>query len=170
MGRRTARFYSKTMDEPKSRTRKKKEDRALQQLGEALADLPPDQLDRIEMDDALRDAVRSVRRIKSREARRRQFQYIGALMRQIDIGPIQHALALLARGDREKALAFQRIERWRDRLAAGELDLVEEILAQCPDLERQRLTQLARNAMKETAAGRSVKSRRMLFRYLADHS
>lgn len=154
------------MNEAKSRTQKKKEDRRRQELGETLLALAPEQLDRIEMDEALREAIRFARRIKSHGAKRRQLQYIGVLMREIDVGPIQDALALLKQGDREKALAFQKIERWRDRLAAGDLCLVEEILAQCPNLERQRLTQLARNAKKETATGKGVKSRRMLFRYL----
>ena len=158
------------MDEDKSRTQQKKEDRRLQRLGESLAALSPEQLDRIEMPGELRNAVRSSQAINSRGAKRRQFQYIGALMRKIDPAPIQQALDLLARGDRASALAFQKIENWRDRLAAGEMDLVEEILADCPDLERQRLTQLARNAQKEVAAGKGVKSRRMLFRYLAEHS
>ncbi len=155
------------MDEEKSRTRKKNEDRQLQRLGEALVALSPELLDRMEMDDELRDAVRFARGTKRRGARRRQLQYIGALMRRIDPTPIQRDLELLAQGDREKALAFQQIENWRNRLAAGEMDLVEEILVHCPDIERQRLTQLARNAQKEVAAGKGVKSKRMLFRYLS---
>jgi len=158
------------MDESKSRTQKKKEDRRLQQLGESLAALSPDQLDRIEMPETLREAVRFARGIKSRGARRRQFQYIGVLMRGIDASSIREGLVSIARGSMEKALEFKRIEDWRDRLAAGEMDLVEEILMKCPALERQRLTQLARNARKETTDGKGVRSRRMLFRYLAGHS
>lgn len=157
------------MDESKSRTQKKKEDRRLQRLGESLAALSPDQLDRIEMPETLREAVRFARRIKSRGARRRQFQYIGVLMREIDSGPIEAGLETLAQGDQLRNYAFKTIQDWRDRLAAGEMDLVEEILARCPDIERQRLTQLARNAKKEAEAEKGVKSSRMLFRYLSDH-
>lgn len=158
------------MDENKSRTWKKKEDRRLQQVGESLIELSLEQLDRLEMPEELRKAVRFARQTKTRGARRRHKQYIGALMRQIDAAPIKKGLELLARGDREKALAFQQIENWRDRLAAGETALVEDILEQRSDLERQRLTQLARNAQKEVTAGKGVKSRRMLFRYLAESS
>ena len=157
------------MDESKSRTQKKKEDRRLQQLGESLAALSPDQLDRIEMPETLREAVRFARGIKSRGARRRQFQYIGVLMRGIDASPVEAGLETLSRGDRLRNYIFKTIQDWRDRLAAGEMDLVEEILARCPDIERQRLTQLARNAKKEAEAGKGVKSSRMLFRYLSDH-
>jgi ribosomal 50S subunit-associated protein YjgA (DUF615 family) len=44
--------------------------------------------------------------------------------------------------------------------------LIEGILDNCPDAERQRLTQLARNARNEYEAGKGVKSSKILFRYL----
>jgi ribosome-associated protein len=76
----------------KSRTRKKNEDRALQRLGEQLAALPRVQLAAMELPDELLTAIESARKIKSHGARRRQMQYIGVLMRHIDLQPIQTAL------------------------------------------------------------------------------
>jgi len=66
----------------------------------------------------------------------------------------------------EKILAFKKIEKWRDELKEGNRVLIEEILDNCPDAERQRLTQLARNARNEYEAGKGVKSSKILFRYL----
>jgi ribosome-associated protein len=149
-----------------SRTQKKKEDRALQKLGEALVALPPDQLERIDMPDELMDAVRFAAGTTRHGARRRQLQYIGALMRKVDPEPIRRALDGLSRGDVAKTLSFKRVEQWRQRLVAGDGDLMEEILGRCPGAERQRLAQLVRNARKEAGAGPGVKSSRQLFRYL----
>jgi ribosome-associated protein len=150
----------------KSRTQKKNEARALQKLGEQLVALSSEQLAGIDLADELRNVVIEAGKIKSHEARRRQLQRIGALMRAIDPQPIQNALENIRLGDHQKNLAFKKIEKWRDGLKQGNLALIEEILDNCPDAERQRLTQLARNAHKEYEAQKGVKSSRILFRYL----
>ena len=150
----------------KSRTQKKNEARALQKLGEQLVALSSEQLAGIDLADELRKAVIEAGKIKAHEARRRQLQRIGALMRTIDPEPIQSALENIRLGDHQKNLAFKKIEKWRDELKQGNLTLIEEILDNCPDAERQRLTQLARNAHKEYEAQKGVKSARVLFRYL----
>jgi len=81
--------------EYKSRTQKKKEDRALQLLGEQLVKLPVDLLETMELPEELLEAIHLLHKIKSRSARRRQIQYIGALMRHIDPEPIKVALKRL---------------------------------------------------------------------------
>lgn len=76
----------------KSRTLKKNEDRALQRLGEQLVALPFGQLESMELPDELLTAIEFARKIQKHGARRRQIQYIGALMRHIDPQPIETAL------------------------------------------------------------------------------
>jgi ribosome-associated protein len=155
------------MDENfKSRTQKKNEDRALQKLGEQLLGLSSEQLEDIEMPEELLEAVRAAGTIKSHGAKRRQMNYIGALMRDIDHVPIRNALENIRQGNLQKSLAFKKIEKWRDELKQGNKELIEEILTSCPDAERQRLTQLSRNAGREYKSGKGVKSSRLLFRYL----
>ena len=85
--------------ENKSRTRKKNEDRALQRLGEQLLALPFGQLKTMELPDELLTAIESAHKIKSHGARRRQIQYIGALMRHIDPQPIETALERIRSGN-----------------------------------------------------------------------
>jgi ribosome-associated protein len=85
--------------EYKSRTRKKNEDRALQRLGEQLIALPAGRLEAMELPDELRTAVAFARKIRSHGAKRRQIQYIGALMRQIDPQPIEAALERIRSGN-----------------------------------------------------------------------
>lgn len=154
-----------------SKTRAKKEDRALRLLGEQLVGLPPEKLDKMEIPDELREAVRLAAETTAHGARNRQIKYIGGLLRYVDLGPIRAILAGIARGDTEKALAFKKIERWRDALKQGDLSLVDEIMASCPVADRQRLTQLARNAKREFEAGKgAVAASRQLFRYLKEVS
>jgi len=86
----------------KSRTQKKNEDRALQSLGEELVALPFGQLENVELPDELLTAIELAHKIKSRSARRRQIQYIGALMRHIDPQPIEAALERIRSGNARK--------------------------------------------------------------------
>lgn len=157
-------------DLPKSRTQLKKEDKALQKLGESLVALAPDQLEGIDMPAVLREAIQQARKTRTHGARRRQLKYVGKVMREIDCEPIYQAIRNLQLGDLQKARAFQQIEAWRDELKAGNYQVIEEILNCSPNAERQRLTQLARNAHANCQTEKAVKSSRLLFRYLKEIS
>ncbi len=157
-------------NEVKSRTQKKKEDRALQKLGEELVSLSSDQLENIELPEELFEAVKAAWKIKSHGARRRQIQYIGVLMRSIDPDPIQSALKNIRFGDYEKAREFKKIEKWRDELKDGNDSIIEEVLSDCPIADRQRLTQLVRNARNQSNERKAVKASRTLFQYLKEVS
>ena len=76
----------------KSRTQKKNEAKALQKLGEQLVALSSEQLESIDVSDDLRNAVIFAGKIKSHGAKRRQLQYIGTIMRDIDPEPIRNTL------------------------------------------------------------------------------
>jgi ribosome-associated protein len=95
-------------------------------------------------------------------------QYIGTLMRHADPEPIRCALENVRLGDLRQARTFKKIEQWRDAIIEGNDQIIEEILGSCPDAERQRLTQLARNARKSVQTEKGVKASRVLFRYLRD--
>ncbi len=151
----------------KSRTQQKNEDRALQMLGKELVDLSSQRLQNIDIPDEILKAVRFAQKITRHGARRRQIQRIRALLREVDMESIQNVLKTIKHGDNRQTLAFKKIEKWRDELKEGNKALIEEILSICPDVERQRLTQLARNANKEYLSGKGVKSSRILFRYLS---
>lgn len=153
-------------DSPKSRTRLKKEAEALQKTGERLVLLADDQLDRMGLPPALTEAIRAVRSMKSRGARHRQLQYIGVLMRRLDISAIAQGLLEIDQGAYRQAREFHRIESWRDRLVDGDDALMDEILADFGDADRQRLANLVRSARKEKERKTPSRSARRLFRYL----
>ena len=79
-------------DEPTSKTRKKKDMLALQKLGVQLVELNEQQLESMQLPEALLEAVQEARRLTKHEARRRQMQYIGRLMRDLDAAPIRDRL------------------------------------------------------------------------------
>ena len=104
------------MNSKPSKSAKKREYLALQALGERLIDLTPEQLDDIDLDDRLRDAVMAAKSMRSHGALRRQKQLIGKLMRSADAEPIEAALISLGREGHEARRLFRDAEDWRDRI------------------------------------------------------
>jgi len=117
-------------DERPSKSERKRQSTDLQRLGEALIELPQNELDALPLPENLRDAVELARRITAHGGLYRQKQYIGKLMRKIDAEPIRAALE--ARRDRERvaALRFRRTEHWRDRLIAEGPTAIDALAAE----------------------------------------
>jgi len=69
---------------PPSKSQRKREATALRELGERMVSLTPAQLRRVLLPDELLAAVRTAQGIAQRGGRKRQLQYIGKLMRQLD--------------------------------------------------------------------------------------
>ncbi|MDD3517167.1 MAG: ribosome biogenesis factor YjgA [Chromatiales bacterium] len=147
-----------------------------QKLGEALIALPAADLEALDLPTRLYDAIVTARGIKSREALRRQRQYVGKLMRDVDAAPIVAALEARKLAQRAEAQAFHRVEQWRDRLldAASSDDgrglsrLIDELVAEQPQTDAARLASLCRNAAVERERGGPPRTARALFRYLRE--
>jgi ribosome-associated protein len=154
--------------EDKSKSERKREVTALQELGERLLEFSQEQLNNIGISQELQEALVLVKTLKSHGARRRQMQYIGVLMRRIDTEPIKQAIDDMDRGQKHKARAFQQLERMRDSLIEGDDTMYEEIINLFPDADIQRLRQLTRSARKEKAENQTPKQSRILFRYLRE--
>ena len=154
--------------EYKSKSQLKREMNALQDLGEELVKLPKEQFEKITLPDNLRDAIIDARHIHQRGAHKRQLQYIGRLMRNVDPAPIREQLDTIQGHSRQAAQNLHQIERWRDRLLKEGDHTLEELVTHYPDTDRQYLRQLIRNANKETHNNKPPKSARALFRYLRD--
>ena len=104
-----------TIDKP-SKNERKREQHALQELGEYLIPLTNRELDSIGLSDELLAAVRAAARIKSHGALRRQKQLIGKLMRQADADLIRARLENFSARDLHEKRLFAKAERWRDSL------------------------------------------------------
>lgn len=150
-----------------SKTQRKKEMHELQALGATLVELPLAQLETVELDEKLRQAVMEARGIRSHEARRRQLQYIGRLMREVDPEPIRNRLAALTGHSAQEVARHKRLEALREELLADDAALTAYVAAHS-GADLQVLRTLIRNARKEQKEGRPPRSYRELFRVLRD--
>ncbi|MDH3320560.1 MAG: DUF615 domain-containing protein [Betaproteobacteria bacterium] len=154
-------------DEILSKTRRKQQMHELQALGAALVELSAAHLERMTLPDELARAVHEARAIASHEARRRQIQYVGRLMRAIDAEPIRAQLAAVHGGSAQERARHQRLEHWRSRLLEDDGALTEFAQAH-PEGDLQQIRALIRNARREQAGGRAPRAFRELFRVLRE--
>ena len=150
-----------------SKSARKRAAHAAQDLGEALVRLSDAELSALELPEALREALRAAHRIASRAALARQRQYIGKLMRQVDLEPIRAALAARSERHARDTERFRRIENWRERLVTEGEAALAELSRWHPEIDvrewRQRVG--AARAERERGAGAGAASRE-LFRAL----
>lgn len=137
----------------------------LQALGAALVELPESRLEAMRLDAKLLEAILEAKRIRSHEARRRQLQYIGRLMRDVDAGPIREALAAAEGHSARAAARHRRLEALRERLLADDGALTA-FAAEHPGADVQALRTLIRNARKEAAEAKPPRAFREIFRVL----
>jgi ribosome-associated protein len=131
-----------------SRNELKKQMQDLQELGEAVSALPPDRLDKLKIDERLRDAIDELRRTRSFEGKRRQVQYIGKLMKHENPEPLREAVASYRVGSATDTLALHQAEYWRDQLLATD-DALANWVKEYPATDVQQLRSLVRAARKE---------------------
>lgn len=130
----------------------------LQALGLQLAELPESRVAKLDLPEALRDALAEYRRTRSHEGRRRQLQFVGKLMRKTDEEPIREAVAAFKLGSAKETLALHEAERWREELIASD-DAITRWLNHFPETDAQQLRSLVRAARKDAKA-EAVEQRR----------
>jgi ribosome-associated protein len=111
--------------------------------------------------------VIEAKRLTANGAVRRQLQYLGRLMRDVDSAPIIEQLQKWEGKNNEENARFHVLERWRTRLIA-EPNALQEFLASFPQADIQQLRTLIRNAQREEAAQKPPKSSRELFKLLRE--
>jgi ribosome-associated protein len=152
-----------------SKTKLKAEADAQQAIGKKLIALPKEKLLKLALPEALFDAVFEAKKITANGATRRQLQYIGRLMRDIDNAPIIDQLQRWEGKHNEESARFHILERWRTRLVA-EPNALQEFLADFPQADIQQLRTLIRNVQREEAMQKPPKSSRELFKLIREIS
>jgi len=152
-------------EQPVSKTQRKKEMHALQALGAELVELPESQLEALALPEHLAQAVREAKRITSHEGKRRQMQYIGRLMRELDPEPIRARLAAISGQSAQEAARHRRLEALRERLLEDDGALTDYVASHA-GADLQALRTLIRNARREQKEGRPPRAYRELFRLL----
>lgn len=166
-------IWADNAEPEKSKSQRKREMLELQALGESLLALKEQRLADFPLSEDLRKALAEYHRISKHEARRRQMQYIGRLMRGEDHAGIA---AAFERIDQERLHSVQQeklADEWRNRLLEDEANELTAFVDAYPRTDRQALRQLVRNALAELKAGKPPSQSRKLFRLirtiLADH-
>lgn len=155
--------------EPKSKTQLKKESEALQKLGEELVNLTEAWLAKLPLDEELAEAIQIARKInRKKDGFRRQLQFIGKLMRNRETASLAAALAKLKAPQQQATQAFHLVEQSRDAILQQGDPAIQQLLQQYPDLDRQKLRQLSRQANKEKQQNKPPKAARELFKYLKE--
>ncbi|HAH03676.1 MULTISPECIES: ribosome biogenesis factor YjgA [Vibrio] len=150
-----------------SKTEMKTDMDALQKLGEELVELKPSILDKFPLSEDLAQAIKDAQRFKN-EAKRRQLQYIGKVMRNVDPEPIQAALDKIRNKHSQATVELHKLEQLRDRVVAEGDAAISDVMEMYPEADRQRLRQLARQANKEKSANKPAKSSREIFQILKE--
>jgi ribosome-associated protein len=162
-------MITRVQDELVSKTRRKREMLELQALGAALVAVPESQLAQMQLENNLLQAVLEAKRIRSHEAKRRQLQYIGRLMRDVDPEPIRAQLAAIEGSSAQAAAAHRRLESWRERLLSDD-EALTAFAAEHPSADLQALRTLIRNSRKEQKEGKPPRAYRELFRFIKECS
>ena len=134
-----------------SRTDLKRESTELQKLGEELLTLRADLLARLALSEKFKDAITDAKRITNFEGKRRQMQFIGKLMRQLEpdvLSGVRAAVDEQANSSAADNLVLHQCEIWRDRLIADE-DAAAQWITQNPRTDIQQLRALIRQARKD---------------------
>ena len=155
----------KTLSRRPSKTKAKEASDSLQELGKRLVGVSNDRLKKLDIPETLADAVREAKRISSFGALRRQMQYIGKLMRDVDIEPIQEMLDELDGISNKANARFHALEKQREKLLADE-SIITTLKNEHPDLDVSALRTLRRNALKEQADNKPPKAYRAIFQLL----
>ena len=144
-----------------SRTELKKESAELQKLGEALLTLRGDLMAKLELPEKLTGALEDLKKITNFEGRRRQMQFVGKLMRQLEpeeLQAVRDALEEQRSGSAQQTLALHAAEKWRDDLIASD-EAVHQWLQAHPDVDSQQLRALVRQARKDSVPTQDEVSR-----------
>ena len=150
-----------------SKSSRKRAAHAAQDLGEELIQMPDGDLDALNLSETLVDAVREARRITSRGGLARQRQYIGKLMRDIDIEPIKAFLASRNKISAQETERFKRVEAWRERLLVEGAPALEELQRWRPAIDHGEWARRVSTAQAERSrTGGSGPATRELFKAL----
>lgn len=160
--------YLDDFSEEKSKTQVKRELHALVDLGERLTTFKPDLLNRLPLTDALRRALADAPKHTANIARKRHILFIGRLMRDQDIDAILSLIDQLDASTRQYNERFHGLERWRDRLLVGDDAVLDSFVADYPEVDRQHLRQLIRQAQHEAAQNKAPAATRKIFKYIRE--
>jgi ribosome-associated protein len=153
-----------------SKSQKKRNMIALQSVGEELVALSADVINKMDLPDELRVAILDAKRIPNSKhgGNKRQMQYIGRLMREVDPAPILAQLQALKAPNQKQTAQHHLAERWRERMLADATSIAA-FVREFPEADAVTLEKLLAAAKDDHAKQRPPKNFRVLYQTLHKH-
>jgi ribosome-associated protein len=154
-----------------SRSQQRREALDILKLAEQLVAMPVTRVAKLNLPDDIMTEIAQTRRITAHGAHKRQMAYLAKIMRRHDDEVFEGARAALGENrerQRAEAAVMHRLEAHRGRLLDGGDEVVGELFDAYPDLDRQHLRSLIRQARTERAASKPLHAYREIYRILRD--
>ena len=110
------------------------------------------------------------RKLSKGGAIKRQFKYIGKLLRSTDVEGINQAIERQLDKDRAATARLHMMEQWRDKLVEQGDAALSEFLVNYPQADRQHIRQLQRKANQELEKQKPPAAARKIFQYIKELS
>ena len=157
---------SDAYDKP-SKSQRKRDSTALQELGAKLTELQPQALKKCALPEDLLDAIREYQRLPNKHgARHRQMQFIGKKMRDLSEEDVARISAEVVQDVTLEKRRYMELEKMRASLLAGNRKLIEQLGRDYPDADLDLIRSLVQQAREEEDADATPLASRKLFRLL----
>lgn len=150
-----------------SKSQRKRDHLALKEIGKTLCTLEAEELALIPLSDTLAHAIENYKRISSREAKRRQLQFIGKLMKNADLEAINHQLEKIKEGSLHQKNIHHNAEQWRELLLNQGKKALTDFVSQFPGGDIQHLRQLIQRTRKDKEQNNNTGAAKKLYREIA---
>ena len=147
-----------------SKTELKKDSKKIQEFGRKISELTINNSEAFKFPSNIYEATIDLKNIKSNSAKKRQVQYLGKLLREIDLTDAFLIMKQLKVSSQKEIQRNHIIEDWRDKLLSNN-DSITQFVDEYPKIDRQSLRQTISNAQKDN---KSPKYSRQLFKLIKD--
>ena len=150
-----------------SKTELKKDSKKIQQFGRKISELTINNIEAFKFPINIYEATIDLKNLKSNSAKKRQVQYLGKLLREIDLTDAFITMKQLKVSSQKEIQRNHIIENWRDKLLSNN-ESITEFVDEYPQIDRQSLRQAISNTQKEKKDNKPPKYSKQLFKLLKD--
>ena len=150
-----------------SKTELKKDSKKIQQFGRKISELTINNIKAFKFPINIYEATIGLKNLKSNSAKKRQVQYLGKLLREIDLTDAFIVMKQLKVSSQKEIQRNNIIESWRDKLLTN-TESITEFVDKYPKIDRQSLRQTISNAQKEKKDNKPPKHSKQLFKLIKD--
>ena len=154
-------------DSVTSKTELKKDSKKIQQFGRKISELTINNIEAFKFPLNIYEATIDLKNLKSNSAKKRQVQYLGKLLREIDLTDAFIIMKQLKVSSQKEIQRTNIIEGWRNKLLNNN-NSITEFVDEYPEIDRQSLRQTISNAQKEKIKNKPPKYSRQLFKLIKD--